>query len=73
LKEKRPVEVVLQLDIENKKFVLLFEDIKIEYSKKKCAKCGYGGEMGVEQFFSKTKKFVMFFTGCQGDIKCSVI
>ncbi|CAD8157863.1 unnamed protein product [Paramecium octaurelia] len=73
LKEKRPAHITISLDIQNKQCLLQYEDIKIEYSKKKCSKLGFGGETGAEQFFQKNKKFVMFFIGNLADMKCKVV
>ncbi|CAD8125581.1 unnamed protein product [Paramecium sonneborni] len=73
LKEKRPAHISLSLDIQNKQCLLQYEDIKIEYSKKKCSKQGFGGETGAEQFFQKNKKFVLFFIGNSADMKCKVV
>lgn len=38
---------------------LKFEDIKMEYSKKKLPKIG-GNIISLESFFSKNKKYVLF-------------
>lgn len=70
LKEKKVPQILMHLDIENKKVVVTYEDIKIEYSKRKCSKMFSGVDQAVDTFFNRAKKFVIFFYGSCASLKC---